>query len=242
MISIWTRLSTHGLSAFAILLASTFLLVAGAGQALAQGALKTKEDRISYAIGVNIGSSLKSQDIAVKSDILAKGLTDALKGGKMLLTEEEVKTVLTEFRQDQQAKQMQIAKEQGMTNQKEGQAFLTANAKKDGIKTTKSGLQYKVIKEGTGKTPGLNDTVVAHYKGTLINGEEFDSSHKRGQPAEFPVSGVIPGWTEVLQLMKTGAKYMVYIPSDLAYGERGAPPRIGPNATLIFEIELVNVK
>ncbi|MDH4246319.1 MAG: FKBP-type peptidyl-prolyl cis-trans isomerase [Deltaproteobacteria bacterium] len=227
---------------FLLMLLIPAALLAGGGEATAQGAPKTKEERISYAIGVNIGTSLKSQGIPVKTDMLSKGLTDAFKGGKMQMTEAEVQKVLTDFRQEQQEKQMNTMKEQGEKNKKEGSAFLAANAKKPGIKVTQSGLQYKVMTEGTGKMPGPDNSVVAHYRGTLIDGQEFDSSHSRGQPAEFPVKGVIPGWTEVLQLMKTGAKYMVYIPSELAYGERGAPPRIGPHAALVFEIELLEVK
>jgi FKBP-type peptidyl-prolyl cis-trans isomerase FklB len=146
------------------------------------------------------------------------------------------------FQKEMMAKQQELAKKLGEKNKKEGEAFLSENRKKEGIKALPSGLQYKVVKAGTGKKPKSTDTVTTHYRGTLIDGTEFDSSYRRGQPASFPVSGVIAGWTEALQLMEEGAKWQLFIPPNLAYGERGAGSQIGPNATLIFEIELISIQ
>jgi FKBP-type peptidyl-prolyl cis-trans isomerase FklB len=201
--------------------------------------LKNQKDKISYIIGMDIGTNLKKQSIDIDSNILAKGVKDALAGTKPLLTEQEIQETMMAFQKEMMAKQEEIGKK----NKKEGEAFLAENKKKEGVKTLPSGLQYKVIKAGTGKKPKLSDTVTAHYRGTLIDGTEFDSSYKRGQPATFPVSGgMIPGWTEALQLMEEGAKWQLFIPSNLAYGEKGAGRDIGPNATLIFEIELVSIQ
>jgi FKBP-type peptidyl-prolyl cis-trans isomerase FklB len=201
--------------------------------------LKNQKDKISYIIGMDIGTNLKKQSIDIDSNILAKGVKDALAGTKPLLTEQEIQETMIAFQKEMMAKQAEVAKK----NKAEGEAFLAENKKKEGVKTLPSGLQYKVIKAGTGKKPKSTDTVTAHYRGTLINGTEFDSSYKRGQPATFPVSGgMIPGWTEALQLMEEGAKWQLFIPSNLAYGEKGAGRDIGPNATLIFEIELVSIQ
>ena len=201
--------------------------------------LKNQKDKISYIIGMDIGTNLKKQSIDIDSNILAKGVKDALAGTKPLLTEQEIQETMVAFQKEMMAKQAEVAKK----NKAEGEAFLTENKKKEGVKTLSSGLQYKVIKAGTGKKPKSTDTVTAHYRGTLINGTEFDSSYKRGQPATFPVSGgMIPGWTEALQLMEEGAKWQLFIPSNLAYGEKGAGRDIGPNATLIFEIEMVSIQ
>jgi FKBP-type peptidyl-prolyl cis-trans isomerase FklB len=201
--------------------------------------LKNQKDKISYIIGMDIGTNLKKQSIDIDSNILAKGVKDALAGTKPLLTEQEIQETMMAFQKEMMAKQEEIGKK----NKKEGEAFLAENKKKEGVKTLPSGLQYKVIKAGTGKKPKSTDTVTAHYRGTLIDGTEFDSSYKRGQPATFPVSGgMIPGWTEALQLMEEWAKWQLFIPSNLAYGERGAGGVIGPNATLIFEIELISIQ
>ena len=201
--------------------------------------LKNQKDKISYIIGMDIGTNLKKQSIDIDSNILAKGVKDALAGTKPLLTEQEIQETMVAFQKEMVAKQAEIGKK----NKAEGEAFLAENKKKEGVKTLPSGLQYKVIKAGTGKKPKSTDTVTAHYRGTLINGTEFDSSYKRGQPATFPVSGnMIPGWTEALQLMEEGAKWQLFIPSNLAYGERGMGGVIGPNATLIFEIELISIQ
>jgi FKBP-type peptidyl-prolyl cis-trans isomerase FklB len=205
-------------------------------------ALQTAKEKQSYSIGADIGSKLKSQSIDIDTDLFSQGLKDAFSGGKLLLTEQEMKDTLMALQKELMDKQAERNKQAGEKNKKDGEAFLSENKKKEGVKTLPSGLQYKVIKEGTGKTPKAEDTVVTNYRGTLIDGTEFDSSYKRGQPATFPVKGVIPGWTEALQLMKEGSKWELFIPSNLAYGERGAGSTIGPNATLIFEIELISVK
>lgn len=200
--------------------------------------LKSQKDKVSYIIGMDIGNNLKKQSIEVDPNILAKGVKDTLSGVKPLLTEKEIQETMATFQKEMMAKQEEVAKK----NKAEGEAFLAENKKKEGVKTLVSGLQYKVIKAGTGKKPKSNDTVTVHYRGTLINGTEFDSSYKRGQPVSFPVSGVIPGWSEALQLMEEGAKWTLFIPSNLAYGERGAGGVIGPNANLIFEVELVSIQ
>jgi FKBP-type peptidyl-prolyl cis-trans isomerase FklB len=215
-----------------------------AAQALAQGdpALKDEKEKISYSVGVEIGTTLKKQGIDVAPDVLTRGIRDALTGAKTLMTEEEIIETLTNFRKEFIAKKQELAKQLAEKNKKEGEAFLAENEKKEGVKTLPSGLQYKVIKPGSGKKPKAEDTVTVHYRGTLIGGAEFDSSYHRGKPATFPANRVIPGWTEVLQLMEEGAKWEVFIPSKLAYGEQGAGNDIGPNATLIFEIELISVQ
>jgi FKBP-type peptidyl-prolyl cis-trans isomerase FklB len=209
-----------------------------------QGAstLTTQGDKFSYALGMSLGANLRKQSISVDEDILARGLKDGLGGGKTLLTEEEARAVMTaaqaEFRKQQQEKAQQL----GEANKKDGAAFLAANKAATGVVTLPSGLQYKVIQAGTGPKPAPTDTVTVNYRGTLLNGTEFDSSYKRGQPATFLVTGVIRGWTEALQLMPVGSKWQLFIPSDLAYGERGAGADIAPNATLIFEVELMSIK
>ena len=202
-------------------------------------ALKNQKDKISYIVGMRIGNDMKKQSIDINPNILAKGIEDALAGAKPLLTEQEVQETMMAFQKEMMAKQAEVAKK----NKTEGEAFLAENKKKEGVKTLPSGLQYKAMKAGTGKKPKSTDTVTVNYRGTLIDGTEFDSSYKRGQPATFPVSGVIPGWTEALQLMEEGATWQLFIPSNLAYGERGAPGGlIGPNATLIFEVELISIQ
>ena len=204
--------------------------------------LKNQKDKVSYIIGMEIGKNFKKQSIDIDPDILTKGIKDAISGGKPLLTEQEIQENMVTFQKEMMAKQEELAKKLGENNKKEGEVFLAENKKKDGVKTLPSGLQYKVVKAGTGKKPKLTDTVTTQYRGTLIDGTEFDSSYRRGQPVSFPVTGVIPGWTEALQLMEEGAKWQLFIPPNLAYGERGAGRDIGPNATLIFEIELVSIQ
>jgi len=205
--------------------------------------LKTQKDKASYAIGVNIGKSMKKDSVDIDTAILLRGLKDGMSGAKPLLTDDEARAVMTTLQADLRKKQeakMQIA---GQANKEQGEAFLAENKTKDGVVTLPSGLQYKVLKEGTGPKPAAKDTVVCNYKGTLIDNTEFDSSYKRGQPATFPVSGVIKGWTEALQLMPAGSKWQLFIPSDLAYGARGGPGGgIGPNATLVFEVELMSIQ
>jgi len=203
--------------------------------------LKTEKEKLSYSMGVATGMQMKRQSIDVDADMFTKGLRDAVSGGTLMMTEQQVQETLMKFQQDMAAKQAEKAKLQAEANKKEGEAFLAENKKKEGVKTLPSGLQYKVITEGTGRTPKETDTVTTHYRGTLIDGTEFDSSYKRGQPATFPVKGVIKGWTEAVQLMKEGSKWQLFIPSELAYGERGAGQTIGPNATLLFDVELISI-
>ena len=205
-------------------------------------ALDSQQDKLSYSFGQNIGNSLKQQKIELNLDLLMKGIQDAVADKKSLLTTEEMQEVLKEFQKERFAKLAEERKALAETNLKEGEAFLTANKAKEGVVTLPSGLQYKVITQGSGKTPKATDQVTTHYRGTLIDGTEFDSSYKRGKPATFAVNQVIPGWTEALQLMKEGDKWQLFIPAKLGYGERGVPGgKIGPNATLIFDIELISV-
>jgi FKBP-type peptidyl-prolyl cis-trans isomerase FklB len=205
--------------------------------------LTTDKQKSSYAIGMNLGAGLRRQEIDVDSAALIQGMKDSLAGGKTLLTEEEATAVLTKLRTEMQAKQQAKAKAEEANNKKEGADFLAANKTKEGVVTLPSGLQYKILTPGTGPKPTASDTVSCNYRGTLINGTEFDSSYKRNEPASFPVSGVIKGWTEALQLMGVGAKWQLFIPADLAYGARGTPGGpIGPDSTLIFEVELLSIK
>jgi len=218
------------------------LLVAVQGMAQDSAILKTQRDKVSYSMGLDIGRMLKMQGVDVDLELVTRGLKDAYTGNQPLLTDEEMQEVLTNFKKEFIAKQQELAKQQGEKNKKEGEIFLETNKKKEGVQTLPSGLQYKVLKAGAGKKPTATDTVTVHYRGTLIDGKEFDSSYRRGKPATFPVNGVIPGWTEALQLMEEGAKWELFIPSNLAYGERSAGGDIGPNATLIFEVELISIE
>jgi FKBP-type peptidyl-prolyl cis-trans isomerase FklB len=204
--------------------------------------LKNQKEKISYIIGMDIGNNLKRQSIDVDADILTRGIKDSISGEKPLLTEQEIQETMAAFQKEAMAKQAELAKKLGEKNKREGEAFLAKNKGKEGVKTLPSGLQVLVIKAGTGKKPNINDSVTTHYRGTLIDGTEFDSSYRRGQPVTFPVSGVIAGWTEALQLMEEGAKWQLFIPPNLAYGEQGKGGVIGPNATLIFEIELISIQ
>ena len=207
------------------------------------GSLKTPKDKLSYAIGMDVASSLKRIGAEVDPAVVALAFKDTYVGGPTQLTEAQVKEALMAFQQDLVAKRQTEAKAAGDKAKGEGDAFLAANKTKEGVKTTASGLQYKVITEGTGATPTTADTVSCHYRGTLVNGTEFDASRKHGdQPVSFPVTGVIKGWTEALQLMKVGSKYQLFIPSDLAYGEPGRPPIIPPASALIFDIELIGIQ
>lgn len=204
------------------------------------GSLVTEMDKVSYAIGVQLGTNFKRQGIDIKIEKFVQGLKDATAGNKLELTEQEIQQTMMAFSQKMRAKQQEKQKADAVKNLAAGKVFLEANKKKEGVKVLPSGLQYKVIKEGTGKTPTAADKVKTHYRGRLIDGTEFDSSYKRGKPAEFGVKAVIKGWTEALQLMKEGAKWELYIPANLAYGER-ARPTIPANSTLIFEIELLEI-
>ena len=207
----------------------------------ADSALKDVRAKASYAIGLSIGRRLKQQVADIDADLVAKGCADALTDSKPLIGDEDAQAAIEIFQREVNAKQVETNKAATEKNKKEGEAFLAANQKKAGVQTTKSGLQYKVLKQGTGKVPASTDQVTTHYQGTLIDGTVFDSSYKRGEPATFPVDGVIAGWTEALQLMKVGSKWQLFIPPNLAYGERGSPPAIGPQATLIFDIELLGI-
>jgi FKBP-type peptidyl-prolyl cis-trans isomerase FklB len=204
--------------------------------------LQTPKDKLSYAIGMNFGASLRKQSVEVDTNILVRGLKDSLAGGKTLLTEDESRAVVAELQAEMRKKQEEKMAQAGEANLKEGQEFLAANKSKEGVVTLPSGLQYKILQAGTGPKPTTSDSVVCNYRGTLIDGKEFDSSYKRGQPATFPVSGVIKGWTEALQLMPVGSKWQLFVPAELAYGARGAGPGIGPNSTLIFEVELISIQ
>jgi FKBP-type peptidyl-prolyl cis-trans isomerase len=205
-------------------------------------ALSTQKQKQSYAIGLNIGKSMKRDAVEVDTEILARGIRDALAGGKTLLTDEEVKATLTELQVEVRKHQQDEFQAEADKNKKDGDAFLAANKTKEGVVTLPSGLQYKILKEGTGPKPAAQDTVVCNYRGTLLDNTEFDSSEKHGGPASFPVNQVIKGWTEALQLMPVGSKWQLFVPSELAYGPRQAGPQIGPNSTLIFEVELLSIK
>ncbi|MGN6367015.1 MAG: FKBP-type peptidyl-prolyl cis-trans isomerase [Phycisphaerae bacterium] len=224
-------------------LAAVLAVVVGAGVVMAEGpttapasasAFKTEQEKVGYAIGLQIGKSLNGIDFDEKA--LAAGVKDSAGGAKPQMSDDEIRTTLMALKQKMMEKETAAATEK----QKAGEAFLAENAKKPGVVTTASGLQYKVNSSGKGKQPKATDTVSVNYKGTLVNGKVFDESH--GTPVTFPVNGVIPGWTEALQLMHEGDKWTLYIPAKLAYGENGAGPDIGPNETLIFDVELVSVK
>ena len=195
---------------------------------------KTSTEKASYALGMNIGKQLRQNNAEIDTEIYIKGLKDAMSGGKLLMTDEQVRETLMNFQKELQTKTLD-------KNRKDGEVFLADNKKKAGVVSATSGLQYKIETKGTGKIPTTNDTVVCHYRGTLVSGVEFDSSYKRNEPSSFPVTGVIKGWTEALLMMPVGSKWKLFIPSDLAYGERGRPG-IPPNSTLLFDIELVSIK
>jgi FKBP-type peptidyl-prolyl cis-trans isomerase FklB len=203
--------------------------------------LKTKKDKDSYALGMSIGTGLHRQGVPVDPAMVARGLRDAMTGSKMLMSEDEMKSTLQQLRSEVGKEQAAKAHAAGEVNRKEGEAFLSANKAKEGVTTLPDGLQYKVVKEGSGPKPTASDTVTVNYRGTLVNGKEFDSSYKRGQPTTFPVGGVIKGWTEALQLMPVGSKWELYIPADLAYGDNPPDPSIGPGETLVFEVELLSI-
>jgi FKBP-type peptidyl-prolyl cis-trans isomerase FklB len=203
--------------------------------------LKTDKEKQSYAMGLNLGTRLRQPGIKLDPALVARGLRDAQAGGKTLMTEDEARAALQQMQNEAQQKMQAKSKEEGAGNRKEGEAFLAVNKSKPGVVTLPSGLQYKILKEGTGPKPTASDTVSCNYSGKLISGKEFDSSYKRGQPTSFPVGGVIKGWTEALQLMPVGSKWELYIPADLAYQDRGAGADIGPGETLIFEVELLSI-
>jgi FKBP-type peptidyl-prolyl cis-trans isomerase len=203
--------------------------------------LKTPKDKASYAIGQNIGKAMKKDAVDIDSNILARGIKDAVTGAKPALTDQEEQEALQAFQIEMKAKMEAKAAAAGAANKQAGDSFQAENKTKPGVTTTATGLQYKVLTPGTGPKPSASDTVICQYRGTLIDGKEFDSSYKRGQPAQFPVTGVIKGWTEALEMMPVGSKWQLVLPPSLAYGDRGAGPDIGPNSTLVFEVELVGI-
>jgi len=215
---------------------------AGTKTTSAAPVLNTKKDKVSYAIGADLGKKLKASSIDVDSAVLTRALKDVLTDGKPAMSDDEIRATLTDLSKDLQQKQIAAAKETSEKNRKAGEDFLAANKGKDGVVALPSGLQYKILQAGSGPKPTAADTVVCNYKGTLIDGKEFDSSYKRGQPATFPVGGVIKGWTEALQLMPVGSKWQLFIPPDLAYGDKQAGPDITPGSTLVFEVELVSIQ
>jgi FKBP-type peptidyl-prolyl cis-trans isomerase FklB len=204
--------------------------------------LTTQKQKASYSIGLDIGETFKKQEMDLDAAALAKGIQDALSGGKRLMTEKESGECLALFRQEMMSNQEGKMRVLGERNKFEGEKFLAANKTQAGVVVLPSGLQYRELVAGTGVMPKASDTVITHYRGTLLDGSEFDSSSKRGEPARFAVTQVIRGWTEALQLMKVGAKWQLFVPSNLAYGERSPGPEIGPSSTLIFEIELIGIQ
>ena len=224
-----------------LMAAISMTLASGISMAGEQVELKTETDKINYSVGYRLGGNFEQQEVEMKPDMLLQGVEDATSDSKPLMTEQEMNTVLLSLANRVKAAQMEQMKKQGAENLKTGDAFLAENSGKEGVTTLPSGLQYKVITAGTGKSPQKSDKVTVHYRGTLIDGTEFDSSYSRNKPATFGVGQVIPGWTEALQLMKEGDKWELVIPSKLAYGERRASAKIPPNSTLIFEVELISV-
>lgn len=204
--------------------------------------LKTDAEKQSYAMGMNLGTNLHRQGITLNPALVARGLKDAQAGGKTLLTEDEARAVMTQLQAAVRQKMEAKSKDESAANRKAGEAFLADNKSKPGVVALPDGLQYKILKDGTGPKPTASDTVSCDYKGTLISGKEFDSSAKHGGPASFPVSGVIKGWTEALQLMPVGSTWQLFIPADLAYGDRGAGSDIAPGETLIFEVTLDSIE
>jgi FKBP-type peptidyl-prolyl cis-trans isomerase len=217
-------------------------IVAGCAQQAGSGKLATTDDSVSYILGYKMGENLKQQSVPAKPELVFRGLREAMSGTKAEMADSTMQATLMAF----QVRMMGIQHERdsiaGIENRSTGEQFLAGNKGKDGVKTTASGLQYKVLKEGTGPRPQPTSQVTVHYKGTLLDGKQFDSSYDRREPATFPLNRVIPGWTEGVQLMTVGSKYQFWIPSDLAYGPQGSPPTIPPNSTLVFEVELLSFK
>lgn len=228
--------------ALAAMLASGAVVVGQEKGAPAAKAPATPIEKASYGIGLNIGRGMKSDGLEIDVKFLVQGVMDAIEGKESVLTEAQLREAFQTVQKELQSKQLERSKMAGDKNKKDGEAFLATNKKKQGVTTLESGLQYQVIKSGKGPSPKATDQVRTHYHGTLIDGKVFDSSVDRGEPVTFPVNGVIKGWTEALQLMKVGDKWRVFVPSALAYGERGAGADIGPNAVLVFEIELLGIE
>jgi FKBP-type peptidyl-prolyl cis-trans isomerase len=229
-------------SAIVVVLALGLMLTSCSKKQQGKVEMKSLTDSVSYAIGFDFGRNLKQQDVDLNADIVAQAIKDAKDTSIHMMTDEQIRGVMMSFQTQMQAKQTEKNKALGEKNQAEGEKFLAENKTKPGVVTTPSGLQYKVITMGTGPKPKDNQVVVLNYRGTLINGTEFDNSYKTGQPAMFPVKGIIPGFTEALQLMPVGSKWQLFIPSKLAYGEKPMGGQIGPNATLVFEVELLDAR
>ena len=227
-------------SLLSTVLLSGLLVACGGDKSPAEPKLDSEIAKVSYGIGANIGSRF-GDDLPLDVDAFSAGVRDALEGNELKMSEEDIMATLQSYQQKQLAARQEEAEAEGQKNLEEAKAFFAENAEKEGVQTTESGLQYIVVEAGDGDKPSADDTVEVHYKGTLLDGTEFDSSYKRGETVSFPVSGVIPGWTEALQLMSEGAKWKLFIPSDLAYGAGGAGQMIGPNAALVFEVELIDV-
>jgi FKBP-type peptidyl-prolyl cis-trans isomerase FklB len=217
---------------------TSLLIASSISIAHAEDGLGTEKQKLSYTFGIQIGQNLKRSDMDIDVGSLAMAIDDVMADSKLKLTMEEMETLFSDYQKKEMAKK-ELADQ---ANKAEGEAFLAANKDKDGVTVLPSGLQYKVITAGTGKQPTTESSVSVHYRGTLLNGAEFDSSYKRGAPATFPVNGVIKGWAEALQLMKEGAKWQLFIPSDLAYGARGAGADIRPHSVLTFDVELLSVE
>jgi FKBP-type peptidyl-prolyl cis-trans isomerase FklB len=224
-----------------LVLACAILFFSGSICAAEDAALKTQKDKVSYIIGTIVAKDMKSQGIDLNADLFIKGFRDVLSGAKPAISDKDAQETMKVFKDEMTAKIQAEKKKVAEENGKQEEAFLSQNKKKEGVQTLESGLQYKVMKEGSGNKPTLYDRVTVNYRGTLINGTEFDSSYKRNQPATFAVNGVISGWAQALPLMKTGSKWQIFVPSKLAYGEAGAGGVIPPNAMLIFEVELLSV-
>ncbi len=227
---------------FVVVALIVVILVVGQVQAEEKGIPKEKKEKIGYSIGVDLGREMKNLSIEIDADMVARGVKDAFTD-KTQLSDDEMRAVLADLNKEAQNRRNEKKKTLGPKNKVEGETFLKENAQKNGVVTLPSGLQYRILKEGTGKIPNMNDTVIVHYKGTLIDGTEFDNSRKRNQLAEFVIGkNVLPGWNEALQKMKVGSQWLVIVPSNLAYGEMGAGEIVGPNAVLMFDIELLAVK
>ena len=225
-----------------VVVAMALIVLSVPGSAQKKAELKTQKQKASYGIGMDIGKNFKEQFPDVDVDAMMRGFKDALSGAKPAINDTDLAAVMATFQQEMVKKRSERLAAEGEKNLKEGEAFLAGNKKKPGVITLPSGLQYKVVKEGTGSRPAPKDTLVCNYRGTLINGKEFDSSYKHGEPAQLVLGQMIPGWIEGLQLMTVGSKYEFYIPANLAFGERGTGADIGPNATLVFEVELLAIK
>ncbi|MEJ5207061.1 MAG: FKBP-type peptidyl-prolyl cis-trans isomerase [Lysobacteraceae bacterium] len=224
-----------------LLAAAAIAAMGVSGAAISKDKLETERDKASYLVGMQIGGSLQQIKDEIDLSTVFQAIETSLKGDEPLLSQEEAGAVQQAFAERLQAKHAAEQQAAATKNKQEGEAFLAANKNKSGVKTTASGLQYQVVTEGKGAKPAATDTVSVHYTGTLLDGTKFDSSVDRGQPATFALNAVIPGWTEALQLMPVGSKYTLWIPSELAYGDRGTPGPIGPNSTLKFEVELLEI-